>query len=207
MIMILGAASYKMYLVLPDLMRSLCSLPLLRRTYGALPWMQTPKRQINAALDLLARDGAGRSFCDLGSGDGAAVIAAAQRGYKAHGIELNPALLLWSKLQARRAGVHATATFEAGNMFEHNLSRYDSLMCFGVAPLMPRLAAKVRTEARDGTRIVLYRFQFPEDWPVLAQEGSVRLYKHTTAAAQQQEQQREVSVGNATAAASNSSTV
>jgi hypothetical protein len=170
--------------------------------------MQTPKRQINAALDLLARDGAaGKSFCDLGSGDGAAVIAAAQRGYKAHGIELNPALLLWSKLQARRAGVHATATFEGGNMFEHNLSKYDTLMCFGVAPLMPRLAAKVRAEAQDGTRIVLYRFQFPEGWPVLEQEGSVRLYKHTTAAAQQQQQQQQqqtVSAGSATAASSSS---
>jgi cyclopropane fatty-acyl-phospholipid synthase-like methyltransferase len=166
--------------------------------------MQTPKRQISAALDLLAREGAGKSFCDLGSGDGAAVIAAAQRGYKAHGIELNPALLLWSKLQARRAGVHATATFEGGNMFEHNLSRYDSVMCFGVAPLMPRLAAKVRAEAQDGTRIVLYRFQFPEDWPVLEQEGSVRLYRHTTAAAQQQQKQHTIGAGSAIAASSSS---
>eukprot|EP00953_Heterococcus_sp_UTEX-ZZ885_P005774 3578-Heterococcus_DN1.PRE.2 len=77
-------------------------------------------------------------------------------------------------------------------------------MCFGVAPLMPRLAAKVRAEAQDGTRIVLYRFQFPEDWPVLAQEGSIRLYKHTTSATQQQQHQQTVAGESATAVSSSS---
>eukprot|EP00611_Tribonema_gayanum_P009927 TRINITY_DN1981_c0_g1_i1.p1 TRINITY_DN1981_c0_g1~~TRINITY_DN1981_c0_g1_i1.p1 ORF type:complete len:201 (-),score=33.78 TRINITY_DN1981_c0_g1_i1:431-1033(-) len=118
---------------------------LPKRVFGALPWMQTPQHQLTEVFTLLSEArSAGRAtgtFVDLGSGDGCAVIEAARRGYTAHGVELNPALVLWSRLQARRARVNAT--FSWGNMFAVPLAPYDVVMCFGVPSLMPRLAEKV----------------------------------------------------------------
>ncbi|KAG5191606.1 hypothetical protein JKP88DRAFT_231021 [Tribonema minus] len=141
--------------------------------------MQTPQHQLSEVFALLSEArSAGRAtgtFVDLGSGDGCAVIEAARRGYAAHGVELNPALVLWSRLQARRARVKAT--FSWGNMFAVPLAPYDVVMCFGVPSLMPRLADKVRREMREGTHVVLYRFALP-DWQPVAQRGNVRVYRH-----------------------------
>jgi len=48
-------------------------------------------------MSVLASEGGGRSLVDVGSGDGRIVLEAARRGYKAHGVELNPWLVLYSK--------------------------------------------------------------------------------------------------------------
>src|SRR5688572_29583519 len=44
----------------------------------------------------------GDKFADLGSGDGRLVIAAAQKGAEAHGYEINPVLVLWSRQKIKR---------------------------------------------------------------------------------------------------------
>jgi hypothetical protein len=84
---------------------------LPRAVFGALPYLPTGPRRLHAMLDRLparVAGGPGRRFLDLGSGDGEAVLVAAACGLAAHGVELNPTLVAFSRLRAWRAGAAAS---------------------------------------------------------------------------------------------------
>lgn len=72
--------------------------------FRGAPYVPTKQRDIEALFE----GGAGREngvFVDLGSGDGRAVLAAAQRGIRAIGYELNPFLvaIAWWRLRNHRS--------------------------------------------------------------------------------------------------------
>lgn len=68
------------------------------------PYAPSVKNRLDAMLDL-ANIQPGDKAVDLGSGDGRVVIAMAQAGAEAHGYEINPWLVLWSRYAIRRAGL------------------------------------------------------------------------------------------------------
>jgi hypothetical protein len=88
---------------------------LPRRLYGALPYMATSPRRLEALLSALppAYTVPGRRFIDLGSGDGVAVLAAARRGMLADGVELNPSLVFIARWRARAGGYMGLPRAEA----------------------------------------------------------------------------------------------
>ena len=99
--------------------------------------------------DVSARD----LVMDLGSGDGRTVIAAAQLGARAIGIEYDPELVELSRNNAAAAGVADRATFVTADLFEVDLSPATVITMF----LLPDLNLKLRPrllELRPGTRIV-----------------------------------------------------
>lgn len=61
------------------------------------PYVPTLAKQIDATFDLLAMR-KGQTLLELGSGDGRVLRAAAERGLYAVGIELNPLLVIYSRL-------------------------------------------------------------------------------------------------------------
>lgn len=160
---------------------------LPRRVYGALPYTPTSKRRVALMLDVVhSRLGslAGRRFIDLGSGDGVAVMAAAQRGMAADGVELNGVLVGLSKLRsllASLSGRHrasgGSSAFWIGNLFEADVRGYDCILIFGVGPLMPRLSAKLRQEAKDGCVVVSHRFPLGHGWVPFRVEDSMLFYE------------------------------
>ena len=134
---------------------------LPRSRFGALPWMPTGPRRVAIALNALPPGlvTTGR-FLDLGSGDGTAVILAAQRGMTAVGVELNPTLVWISRMRALAGGVSGTATFKVANLFNEPLSSYECIMVFGVVPLMERIAAKIDAEAPRSCVVISHKFPF-----------------------------------------------
>ena len=66
--------------------------------FGA-PFVSCGRVVAGAALKL-AKLKKGERFCEMGSGDGRVVFAAASLGAEAVGIEINPRLWLWSKCLA-----------------------------------------------------------------------------------------------------------
>ena len=141
---------------------------LPRARFGGLPYHASSTARVRAALDALpprlARPGA--RFVDLGSGDGVAVLEAARRGMRAEGVELNPTLFLLSALRgmAQRRG----ASFRLGNLFDHDVSRADIVLVFGVRPIMQRLSEKLAREAPPHAIVLSRRFELP-----LLEEGGV----------------------------------
>lgn len=141
-----------------------------------LPFMSTPRHKVLRALEFISQrqskqsvqakspeKQARRNFYDLGSGDGEAVLAAAEAGWSATGIEMNPTL--WLVSQIRRlwspAEVRQRSRFVLGDMFQHRIHSADAVMIFGVKPLMPRIANKISTECKSGTCVLSYRFRIP----------------------------------------------
>jgi SAM-dependent methyltransferase len=125
-------------------------------------WVPSANSLVDTMLDLAgvtARD----VVVDLGSGDGRTVIAAAQRGARAQGIEYNPDLVALSKRRAAQAaGVGDRAAFVEGDIFAADFSHATVVTMF----LLPELNLRLRPTLlglAPGTRIVSNTFTM-DDW-------------------------------------------
>ncbi|KAF4657229.1 hypothetical protein FOZ61_006405 [Perkinsus olseni] len=105
-------------------------VPKLSRRYRGPPYLPSTAKSLDAIFNrLLPRSGvtpAKSTFLDLGSGDGRLVIAAASKGNfrRAAGIELNPWLVLLSKIKASTtSGVGVAPHFYWANAFDAGLIR------------------------------------------------------------------------------------
>lgn len=119
-------------------------------------WVPTPPELVAKMLDM-AQVTASDFVMDLGSGDGRNVIAAAQRGARAVGVEYNPEMVALSRRNAEKAGVADRATFIEGDMFTADVSQATVLALF----LLPSNLEKLKDtflSLRPGTRIVLNTF-------------------------------------------------
>uniref|UniRef100_A0A8C3PTT6 ATP synthase subunit C lysine N-methyltransferase n=1 Tax=Calidris pygmaea TaxID=425635 RepID=A0A8C3PTT6_9CHAR len=131
--------------------------PALRRV--CLPFVPATSTQIQNVLKMLEnRSG---SLVDIGSGDGRIVIAAAKRGFKAVGYELNPWLVWYSRYRAWRDGVHQNTKFYISDLWKVSFSNYTNVVIFGVPQMMPQLKKKLEEELECNARIIACRFPFP----------------------------------------------
>ena len=88
--------------------------PQLNQPGKDVQWVPTPPALVEKMLDM-ARLTPNDRLVDLGSGDGILVIAAAQRGARARGIEYDPGLVEFSKRKrpARPASARAPGSCAA----------------------------------------------------------------------------------------------
>lgn len=124
-------------------------VPALRK--HCLPYVPATSEQIvNIFRALNGRKG---TLLDIGSGDGRIVFGefrttsgcyidygcvseAAKRGFVAHGVELNPWLVLYSKLQALKFGYRKEVRFFRKDLWKFNFSPYDNVVIFGVEEMV-----------------------------------------------------------------------
>ncbi|XP_059615763.1 ATP synthase subunit C lysine N-methyltransferase-like [Phlebotomus argentipes] len=131
-----------------------------------LPYVPATPAQITNVLTALQRAGGvpkppRNLLLDIGSGDGRIVIAAAQNGYKSHGVELNRWLVHYSRFSAARAGVWRDVSFFRRDLWRFGISQYSHIVIFGVDCMMEELERKLLAEAQDKCTIVACRFPFP----------------------------------------------
>jgi hypothetical protein len=120
------------------------------------------------------RDMPRRHFVDMGSGDGEAVYQALHQraGFQSYqhlfasatGIELN--FTLWALSQIRRMLLwnrdeRIRSSFLWRDLFAYSLQDADTVMIFGVKPLMISISQKLAQECRPGTFVLAYRFPVP----------------------------------------------
>lgn len=122
------------------------------------PWLPVRKRDIEDALSLVEIKPEALVF-DLGSGDGRLLMAAAKRGARVVGYELNPLLAAYSRFRLRKFG--SRAHIYRQNLLDADLVQADIIFIFGITELMPKLADKLMRECRSGTRIVSFAFELP----------------------------------------------
>ena len=141
----------------------------------SIPFVRTTPETVTRMVALCEiRDG--HKAADLGSGDGRVVIALARAGAEAHGYEINPFLVLWSRFRVRRAGLSDRATIHWKSFWKHDFSSFRVVTVFGTLRVMERLEQKLRAELKPGARVVSNLFQLPT-WPHLSKENSVYLYE------------------------------
>ncbi len=125
-------------------------------------WIPSPQDMVEKMLDM-ARVTAQDFVIDLGSGDGRNVIAAAQRGARALGVEYNPDLVALSRRAAAAAGVADKAAFVQGDMFAADISEATALILFLIPSNLAKLTPKF-LDLKPGTRIVSNTYEIGGGW-------------------------------------------
>jgi len=101
---------------------------------------------------------------DLGCGDGRIVIAAArQREARGGGIDIDPARVSESRINARKAGVEKLVRFEENDIFEADIHQATVVTLFLLPELNLKLLPKLLRDLKPGTRIVSNSFDMG-DW-------------------------------------------
>jgi ribosomal protein L11 methylase PrmA len=95
---------------------------------------------------------------DLGSGDGRIPIAAARRGARGVGVDIDPSLIERSRAQ----GVDG-AEFRCGSLFDADLSGATVVMLYLYHSVNLALRPKLLAELRPGSRVVSHSFDMG-DW-------------------------------------------
>ncbi len=117
----------------------------------------------------------GEQLIDLGSGDGRILFAAAKLGANCTGIEINPFLILYTRLRAKLLGVKTVRVLRE-NLWTADISNVDVMTIYMVPQYMGKLKAKVQAEMKPGSRIVAAVYPFP-DWEPVKQDGNTYLFR------------------------------
>ena len=149
-------------------------LILLFLIINGAPFVPSHNKTVHKMINLLYIK-AGEKAADLGSGNGKIVIALARAGAEAHGYEINPLLVWWSRRNIRQAGLEGKAFVHLRNFWSEDFSDFNVVTLYGVPHIMERLEKKLLQELPRGARVVSNSFTFP-DWPWTQKEDNVYLY-------------------------------
>lgn len=142
--------------------------------FGA-PFLPTLQVRTADALELLDLK-SGQTLVELGSGDGRILRAAAERGIYAIGYELNPLLVIWSKLRNWRLRHFITVHWK--NYWRHKLPVTDGVYVFLLNPYMEKLDKKITQEITKKVKLVSFAFAIPGKKPV-RQINGMMLYHYS----------------------------
>ncbi|MGK0298622.1 MAG: SAM-dependent methyltransferase [Gammaproteobacteria bacterium] len=126
-----------------------------------VPYVESPDEIVEVMMNI-SDIGPTDYVIDLGTGDGRIVIAAAKRGAKGFGVDLDPELIAAAKANAEKEGVSDKIDFIVQDLFDTNLSQATVITLF----LNEEVNLKLRPtllKLKPGTRIVSHNFDMG-DW-------------------------------------------
>lgn len=141
--------------------------------YGA-PYVPTLSRQVKVALNLLDLK-QGETMLELGCGDGKVLIAAAERGWKVIGYELNPVLAAVAWLRTRKYG--GRVQVKCADFWNAKWPETEGIYCFILPRLMQKLDKKVVQEYGKPVKVVSFAFVISTKKSAKEQDG-VFLYEY-----------------------------
>jgi SAM-dependent methyltransferase len=127
-----------------------------------VPFVPTPHALVQKMLDL-AQVTAADYLIDLGCGDGRIAVAAAQRGARALGVDLDPLRIQEAAAAARIAEVEARVNFRRQDLFRTPIYEASVVALYLLPDVNLRLRPRLLTELRPGSRIVSHAFDMG-DW-------------------------------------------
>ena len=137
------------------------------------PYLPTLKPQIKEALDLLDLQ-PGQTLLELGSGDGRLLRAAAERGIYSVGYELNPLLVLWTKIRYWRHRKFIQVYF--GDFWTKKWPESDAMYVFLLQKYMKKLDNKVIQYSNGKEyKVVSFGFEIKDRTPARSVKG-LKLY-------------------------------
>jgi cyclopropane fatty-acyl-phospholipid synthase-like methyltransferase len=143
---------------------------------GALmgaPYLPTLKSESEVALNLLNLK-RGQTVLDLGSGDGSFLRLAAQRGLRGIGWEINPLLVVFSKVRLWKYRKQVSIRWR--NIWATPIPKVDAIYIFGIKRYMGKFERKLKNELTKPTKIVCFTFKLPKAKPIRVENG-ITLYK------------------------------
>ena len=141
--------------------------------FGA-PYLPTLRPQIDAAFKLLDLKN-GEHLLELGCGDGRVLIAAAQRGYRVTGYELNPLLVALCRIRTWKYRKQVRVVW--GNFCAKKLPSADGIFVFLLPKYMNKLDKKITQEFGKPVKLVSYAFSI-EDQKATQEDSGLYLYTY-----------------------------
>ncbi len=141
--------------------------------FGA-PYLPTLKKQTETALDLLALR-PGQTLLELGCGDGRVLKAAARRGLKSVGYELNPLLVIIARLNTLRYRKQVTIIW--GNYWTQAWPPVDGIFVFLLNKYMLKLDNKITQAYQRPVKLVSFAFKIPHK-TVAQKKAGLYLYTY-----------------------------
>lgn len=142
--------------------------------FKGAPFVKSKKGNIDMMLEL-AEIKAGEKVIDLGSGDGALCIKAAQLGATAIGVEINPFLVLVSRWKAKRAGVADKVRIIKEDFRNYSLRDIDAVFLYLWPETLELLKEKFAKELKPGSRIISNSFPI-KGWTPVIEKDHIYLY-------------------------------
>lgn len=140
-----------------------------------LPYVATKRHKIETIIKL-AQIKKGETVVDLGSGDGRLLFAAAAKGTIAVGYELNPFLVLLTRLHAHLKGLSEQVMVHRQNMWRADLKVADVIFVYSLQKTIGRFEEFIWQNAKPGTRVVVNLHPFSHKKPIKEEDG-IYLYR------------------------------
>lgn len=142
------------------------------------PWWRTSRR-IARAMCKIAGVTDKDVIYDLGSGDGSALLTAAEEfGAKGIGIEIDPTRVWISQFRSQFQPEKDKVHFLKKNFFDVDVSDATVIFVYLVPKALLRLKFKFAKELKPGTRIVSFRYKIPY-LPLLKEDKLHQLFLYT----------------------------
>ena len=136
------------------------------------PYLPSLNRHIETALDLLELQ-PGQTIYDLGCGDGRLLKAAARRGLKAVGYELNPIMFAYAWLTTRN---RKNIQVRFGDFWNVGLTNADAVYVFLLDKFMAKLDERLKNSGKH-IKLASHTFKIPGKSP-RAHKNGIYLYKY-----------------------------
>jgi len=160
----------------------LLALGFLPQTPSLAPYVPTPEDVVDRILTL-AQVKAGDVVYDLGCGDGRIPIAAAKRGARGVGVDIDPRRIEESNANAKAAGVERLVEFRLQDAMTVDVSPATVVTLYLLSSSNAKLRPILTRQLKPGARIVSHAFSMGSDWPadkvdrfVTARGDEVTLY-------------------------------
>jgi SAM-dependent methyltransferase len=141
--------------------------------FGA-PYLPTLTTHMEQALDL-AELQPGDVLLELGCGDGKVLLAAARRGIRVVGYELNPLLVLVCKLRCWR--YRQLVTVRWANFWTQDWPEAAAIFVFVLPRMMEKLDKKIVQYKHKPVKLVSFAFEMPDRNPI-RQATAVYVYDY-----------------------------
>jgi tRNA G37 N-methylase Trm5 len=127
-----------------------------------VPFVPSPENVVDKMIEL-AGVKKGDVVYDLGSGDGRIVIAAAKKGARAVGFEIDPDLVAESRANIQKAGVQESAEIRNQDILTVDLSGASVVTMYLLPDVNLKLRPNLQKQLKPGSRIVSHSFDMG-DW-------------------------------------------
>lgn len=146
----------------------------LRPIVNGAVFFPTNQKDLEIMLSL-ADAKKGEKMADLGSGDGRVVMAFAKKGVEAHGYEINPILVWYSRRFIKKQGLEGKAFIHWKSFWKENFSGFDIITVYAFPHIIIGLEKKIRRELKKEARIISNSFAFPK-WTCQKKEKDIFCY-------------------------------
>jgi hypothetical protein len=146
--------------------------------FSGAPWVPTSNSIVRKMLSM-ADIKPGEVLYDLGSGDGRIILMAAREFHATSvGIEINPFLILWTRLKITLSRLRSKVGVVWGNFFNQDLSKANIVTLYLLQDTNQKLKPKLTKELKPGTRVISHVFTF-DGWNLqkVDEESNIYMYK------------------------------